>query len=206
MFSRHSLNDRLQEIVTADLVKAVYELPLDQLKSHSVDQLADILIPKLEVRPIRLKSLGRTLRIRETQLTEEGKYNRFDSPFRHVNVSHPPYIIGLEMTLRIPFDGDDWILDYIADPEIPENPKGRFERGTLLLELSLPHDSNPYEYKAFVNQQMSLIEKHVAASTEQVNEFNGKLPGEVRKAVKLRRKILSNREIISSILGVPLSD
>lgn len=202
-----SLSRNFEEIITGDLVRAVSEMPLDELRKHSHDQLADLLAPRLEVRPVSLKKHEQRLKIRETQLNEEGKFNRFDSPFQSYGMaSHPPFVMGLEMTLVVPYDGDGWLLDCMADTELPERPEFSNGKESLSLKLSLPHDRSPFEYQVYVNKQIALIEKHISVTTEQVREFNSKLPDEVRKASKLRRQLLDERKMIASVLGVPLSD
>lgn len=202
-----SLSRNFEEIITGDLVRAVSEMPLEELRSYNHDQLADLLVPKLEVRPVSLKKHEQRLRIRETQLNEEGKFNRFDSPFQsHGMASRAPFVMGLEMTLVVPYDGDGWLLDCMADTELPERPEFKNGNSSLSLTLSLPHDSSPFEYQVYVKKQIALIEKHILVTTEQVREFNRKLPDEVRKASMLRRHLLDHRKMIASILGVPLTD
>ncbi len=179
----------------------VDNIPKDQFRIYSDQEIVDHVEASLLVEPIVLLEEKQTMEQSET----------------HVDVSHdgrrlfldrnkgPVNIPGIIVHIDIPFTGDEWIFRYRTNPWSSSFPRGDVKRGHLQLTMIQPHDVDSSAFKTDYEREIALVRKCVSRAHKQISDYNGNLPQLVLSAVRNRRKRLKHHEDITSVLNIPMT-
>ena len=181
--------------------RAVNGIPEKQFLISNDLELVEHIVANLMVEPLVLREEEKTIHQAETQVDVSGDPMRMFPP-EH---SGPAYISGTRVDVNISFTGEEWIFRYRTNPWSSDIPRAEVDQGNLRISISLPHDSEPDEFKASYERRLQSITKYVEQSHNQVVEYNQSLPQLVQQTAASRRERLGKHANIAALLGIPLA-
>jgi hypothetical protein len=204
LFSDAELSDvlRAQERRVPERVAAI---PQDQFLVSNDTQLMEHLLTSLIIDPIILHEERMAMEQCETQVDVSrdrmrGAHSR----------QGPCYIPGTKVKVFIPFTGDRklWNLKpstwRSSFPIAVIEPGGRDCAGSVLIEMSQPHDKNPELFKKFLDDTLDDIHFYIKNQEVEIRQLNDRLPLCLERAISARRERIEKHSNISCLLDIPL--
>jgi len=178
------------ESVTA----AVNKLPAEDFRTHSDDALAAILEERMLVVPLQLHESALHTEQREIEVDVSKDPHR--NPLKQRG---PIYVIGISLSVRIPYTGDD-LLWHLR----PSQWRDHFPRGVIhpavpggLAELEIvahqPGDEDVSKLRNDLRGEVDAIRFYLRAQQPQLDEENRRLRDAIRRALADRRRGLHIR-------------
>ena len=173
---------------------AVNDLPAEDFKAYSDEDLAAVLDERMLVMPLQLH---------ESVLRTEQRDIEVDvskDPRRNPLKQHGPiYVIGISLSVRIPYTGDD-LLWHLR----PSQWRDHFPRGVIHpampgreAELEIvaqqPGDEDVSKLRDDLRREVDAIRFYLRAQQPQIDEENRRLRDAIRRALADRRRGLHIR-------------
>lgn len=187
------------EGLRAEIRREVDALEANRLLNTAPADLAAYLVEKYEIELICLHRDQMTADGSECQIDVSRDQKRFFSGTHR----GPYYIPGQRIRVVIPFDGDAELFYCRPSAFTSTFPRGVIENGALVLAWEMPHDVTR-DLKPEIDRAIQGIEQHLDWVRNDVQVFNGSLPGIAAEAIESRRKRLLANEGRLATLGIPL--
>jgi hypothetical protein len=125
------------------------------------------------------------------------------------DTSRPCYIAGHEISIEIPFTGDQNLLRAKTSTWSSVFPTGQIRQGRdgigkIVMMFRQPHDADPNQIKSSFDSNLKTIKDYLSWSQAQVVAYNQSLPNLVKRAVDFRKEKLKKQNSLSDVLGIPL--
>ena len=117
--------------------------------------------------------------------------------------SHPFYVKGIQITIALPFEGDEEVFQYRPSTFSLNPPQGEIvgQEIHLIYEM-VEHDAE--KLNQMYQTELDKIKKYLEWAKDDVNNFNKDLESIVRRIVSQRKKkILDDLNLVSA-LGIPI--
>ena len=200
LFFEEDLDSQLRDR-KLQVSRDVNGIPEQQFLISNDLELVEHIVADLMVEPLLLQEEEKTMNQAETQVDVSGDPTRMFPPGH----SGPAYISGTRVDVDIPFTGEEWIFRYRTNPWSSNIPRAEVDQGNLRISISLPHDTEPDEFKASYERRLQSITKYVEQSHNKVVEYNQSLPQLAQQAVASRRERLSKHANIAALLDIPIA-
>ena len=193
LFSKYGWSD-VAKHQKAKLKEKVAQIDGNRLLNTSVDDLCTYLVEEYSVNVPTLNREEIVADQRETQIDI-----RYD-PRRWINdKSHPVYVLGTEIEITIPFDGDETMFKVRPTSFSPNPPRGHVERGRLHIIIT-GTNLNADRVRSEIDSTLEQIEKCLQTLRGNASTLATELPSIARHAVESRReKLLANQNLVSSL-------
>ena len=178
----------------------VDRIPKDHFLVSTDHQIIEHVVAELDVEPLELDEEKSTLKQNETQVDSTYHRHTFfdDAPTRSVQIP------GTEVSICIPFTGDEWIFQYRTNPWSTTFPSGCVRKGYLKITITQPHHADKNDFKKIFQREMKLIRTCLARAKKQVVDYRNALPDLVQEAVRNRRDRLKRHDNIAALLDIPV--
>lgn len=197
LFRRFRLCDAL-EMQKQKAAEAVERLPEKRLLGDG-EELLCRLKTEFEVKPIELKVDGLKVSREETRVDVSRDQRRliFDR-------SRPVYVPGTVIRYFVPFSGDESLFDAEPDWGDCNPPRGRVEKGELILSYPIEGDDIGSTKRAF-DAAIARVGQYLSHSQRMVEHFNIKvLPRLLQTCVTGRRDRVQAAQKGLEDLGLPI--
>ena len=117
--------------------------------------------------------------------------------------SHPFYVKGIQITIALPFEGDEEVFQYRPSTFSLNPPQGEIvgQEIHLIYEM-VEHDAE--KLNQMYQTELDKIKKYLEWAKDDVNNFNKDLESIVRRIVSQRKKKLLDDLNLVSALGIPI--
>jgi hypothetical protein len=184
---------------------AVDKIPKDQFLATPEADLIDHIFGELGGEPLAIFEDRMESSERETRVDVSGDPSRF---FREDH-SGPAYVPGHEITIEIPFTGEELLWKLRPSSWKSVVPHGDITPcrgdlpGTLLLRFSSPIDSLDEESLGKqIEQELQLIRFYVETSASEVEGHNVQLRAAIERSISARKDRIEKTEGLASRLGL----
>ena len=135
---------------------------------------------------------------KETDINVSQDYDRII-----LNRDRPFYIKGTQITLVIPFKGDEELFYYQPSTSSTVIPEGVIYNNELHLNYKVTkHNSGALKRK--IDQDIQRVQSYLKWVENDVNNFNNSLEDYIRNLIKTRKeKLLKDRDLVSA-LDIPI--
>lgn len=198
LFAEGDLRATLQQQLEK-LASSIDEYDAKALVATPVDALCEYFVNKAMGNPVRLKE-------EEIWLDEpaESKMDVSHSPYYGRRFDGRPVLApATRLTFHVPFEGDEVLLRCRPSRQILSPIRATIGRHELTLTF-VTTEQNMEPVKAGFDQQMNWIRQMIGWSGEEVQAFNDRLPGEVKRRVESRRNRLQANQQLVAGLGFPV--
>lgn len=204
LFADFDLADSLRAKQTG-IQEQVDSINKDQFLATPYDDLIDYVVNHNTIEPITLYE-DRIVASEPTecQVDVSGDPRRFIR-----DTSRPCYIAGHEISIEIPFTGDDNLLRAKTSTWSSVFPTGQIRQGQdgigkIVMMFRQPHDADPNQIKSSLDSNLKTIKDYLSWSKAQVVAYNQSLHNLVKQAVDFRREKLKKQNSLTDVLGIPL--
>jgi len=171
-------------------------IPQESFLGMSDSEVADYLIPRLEIGPLVLHEESMTQTHRETKIQEED-YGRIIQ------------VDGLEITLSIPYSGDIVLWGLKTNPS-RSHPKGIVFTpeangiGHVEISFKVKSSCSPEHCKKQVDGILDVLRYYLGIQGRQISGFNQNLRATIQEATRIRRERLGKHAAMVQSLNIPL--
>jgi hypothetical protein len=121
----------------------------------------------------------------------------------------PIHVASIKVTVTLPFSGESGLWKckpstWGGNPAYGR-PSNGLGGGVLTLTHELPADSDPIEFKRWIDGQTKAIRDNLGYQKIQIDQFNAQLPSRAQTAVTKRRTRLGKAADVLKILNIPLA-
>lgn len=185
----------------------------------------------MRIEPVTLRE-GELSMKQEACLVDLSRDRRYVGP---AGEGAPVQVPGARVIVSVPFEGEAWLLQYRPSTYATVFPHGGVaarpgdRRGEIVLTFDVAYsaghagneeaaeytadgeyrtdneDSDAARIKGALEREINLIGRYLERTGAQLDAYNRRLPGEILKAVKKRRRRTKQSEILSEMLGIPQS-
>lgn len=174
-----------------NVTAVVNALPAEDFKEHPDEELAAVLEERMLVIPLQLHESA----LRTEQRDVEVDVSK--DPRRNPLKQHGPiYVIGISLSVRIPYTGDDllwhlrpaqWREHFPRGVIHPAMPGGRAE---LEIVAQQPSDEDVSKLRDDLRREVDAIRFYLRGQQPQIDEENRRLRDAIRRALADRRSSL----------------
>ena len=204
LFADFDLADSLRAKQTS-IQEQVDSINKDQFLATPYDDLIDYVVSQNTIDPITLyEDRISASEPSECQIDVSGDPRRY---FR--DTGRPCYIAGHEISIEIPFSGDNNLLRAKTSTWSSVFPTGQIRQGRdgigeIVMVFHQPHDSDPNQIKSSFDSNLKTIKDYLSWSKTQVVAFNQSLPQLIKQAVDFRKEKLKKQNSLCDVLGIPM--
>jgi hypothetical protein len=187
------------ELKKLEIKEEIYRLNDDYILNVNEEDLIKTLVEKYTLNPPILKIDKKyQLPSKEIDVDVSWEYGKFI-----LNRNEPFYIKGTQITVVIPFEGDEELFYYQPSTFYTIIPQGVIYNNELHLNYEVTnHD--PDTLKREIDQDIQRIQSYLKWVENDVNNFNNSLENYIRNLIKTRKeKLLKDRNLVSS-LDIPI--
>jgi hypothetical protein len=113
--------------------------------------------------------------------------------------SHPFYLVGTEVAVYVPFEGDGNLFACTPSTRNYNPPSGEVRQSELVLRFTrLDHDADAV--KAVIDHNLGSVQQYLGWIAADARTFNDELPGKVGATIEQRReKLLADRGLVGAL-------
>lgn len=170
---------------------ATNDIPVADFNTHSDDQLAGIMETRMLVEPLALDEDA--LHAEQSEIEVDVSKDPRRNPLKQRG---PIYVIGISLSVRIPYNGDDLLWQLRPAQWRDHFPRGKVhpavagERGELEIVAQQPGDEDVSNLRDSLRREVEAIRFYLEAQRPQIDEGNRRLREAIRRALAERRRSL----------------
>lgn len=193
LFSKHGWFD-VAEHQKAKLKEQVAKMDGNRLLNTSVDDLCAYLVREFSVDIPVLNRDEIVADQREIQIDV-----RYDASRWIDDKSRPFYVLGTEIEITVPFDGDETVFRVQPTSFTLNPPRGNIKRGCVHIMIS-GTDLTADHVRPEIDKTLDQIETCLETLRGNARSLANELPSIARQAIESRRqKLLANQSLVSSL-------
>lgn len=183
---------------------AVDQIPEAQFRSNTDEQVIAHIVSEMTIEPLVI------FEDRMQMKQEEGSIDvsqwRERNPFGDRG---PIHVASIRVNVTLPFTGESGLWKCKPSTWGGNLPYGRPSSGpgggVLTLTEELPADSDPNEFKQWIDGQTKAIRDNLGYQKAQIDQFNTQLSSRAQAAVAKRRTRLGKAADVLKVLNIPLA-
>ena len=140
-----------------------------------------------------------------TREQNEIKIDVSGDPRRFTFGDDPCYVPGIQVTISLPFSGDEGLWNLRPNRWNSVLPFGNIRGNTLVMTFQQPLDQPLENIRKELDENVRRIRDYSSWQKESIDTFNSTLPSNIRAVVDARRKQLEKHDALGAILDIPLS-